>query len=119
MSFLQLVLSLDKTIKEIILLWRICQFDRYRNIDHLFKNRKELPWGVFIDNEYSRSTEKERRLLRPVLNAARRLEKYKERCRLEGPHLVVEGKHYHRQNLHTLPVDLDTVASTSKSNDTA
>ena len=27
MSFLQLVLSLDKTIKEIILLWRICQFD--------------------------------------------------------------------------------------------
>ena len=32
MSFLQLVLSLDKMIKEIILLWRICQFDRYRNI---------------------------------------------------------------------------------------
>ena len=31
MSFLQLVLSLDKTIKEIILFWRICQFDRYRN----------------------------------------------------------------------------------------
>ena len=31
MSFLQLVLSLDKTIKEIILFWRICQFDRYRH----------------------------------------------------------------------------------------
>ena len=31
MSFLQLVLSFDKTIKGIILLWRICQFDRYRN----------------------------------------------------------------------------------------
>ena len=31
MSFLQLVLSLDKTKEEIILLWRICQFDRYRN----------------------------------------------------------------------------------------
>ena len=31
MSFLQLVLSLDKTIKEIILFWRICQFDRYCN----------------------------------------------------------------------------------------
>ena len=31
MSFLQLVLSLDKTIKGIILFWRICQFDRYRN----------------------------------------------------------------------------------------
>ena len=38
MSFLQLVLSLDKTIKEIILLWRICQFDRYRNISLSLKN---------------------------------------------------------------------------------
>ena len=95
------------------------KFCEKKDVDHLFKNRKELPRGVFIDKEYSRSTEKERRLLRPVLNAARRLEKYKGRCRLEGPHLVVEGKHYHRQNLHTLPVDLDTVASTSKSNETA
>ena len=31
MSFLQLVLSLDKMKEEIILFWRICQFDRYRN----------------------------------------------------------------------------------------
>ena len=35
MSFLQLVLSLDKTKEEIILFWRICQFDRYRNIGYL------------------------------------------------------------------------------------
>ena len=76
-----------------------------------------LKVGIFIDKEYSRTTEKERRLLRPVLHAARRLEKYKGRCRLEGPHLVVDGKHYHRQNLLTLPSDLDTVSATSKSND--
>ena len=94
------------------------KFREKKDVDHLFKNRKELPRGVFIDKEYSKSTEKERRLLRPVLNAARRLEKYKGRCRLEGPHLVVEGKHYHCQNLHTLPADLDTVAATSKSNET-
>ena len=93
------------------------KFREKKDVDHLFKNRKNLPRGVFIDKEYSRSTEKERRLLRPVLNAARRLGKYKGRCRLEGPHLVVDGKHYHRQNLHTLPEDLDTVAATSKNND--
>ena len=29
----------------------------------------------------------------------------------------MEGKHYHRQNLHTLPDDLDTVAATSRLND--
>ena len=42
MSFLQLVLSLDKTIKEIILLWRICQFDRYRNTYDFVKLSKKL-----------------------------------------------------------------------------
>ena len=93
------------------------KFLEKKDVDHLFKNRKQLPRGVFIDNEYSRTTEKERRLLWPVLNAAKQLEKYKGRFRLEGPHLVVEGKHYHRQNLHTLPDDLDTVAATSRSND--
>ena len=94
------------------------KFREKKDVDHLFKHRKNLPRGVFIDKEYSRSTEKERRLLRPVLNAARRMEKYKGRCRLEGPHLVVDGKHYHRQNLHTLPDDLNTVAATSKENET-
>ena len=38
MSFLQLVLSLDKTKEGIILFWRICQFDRYRNISLSLKN---------------------------------------------------------------------------------
>ena len=62
------------------------KFLEKKDVDHLFKNRKQLLRGVFIDKEYSRTTEKERRLLWPVLNAARRLEKYKGRCRLEGPH---------------------------------
>ena len=44
--------------------------------------------------------------------------KYKGNIRLDGPHLVVDGKHYHRQNLHTLPDDLDPVLATSKKDDT-
>ena len=47
------------------------KFLEKKDVDHLFKNRKQLPRGVFIDKEYSRTTEKERRLLRPVLNVAR------------------------------------------------
>ena len=42
MSFLQLVLSLDKTKEEIILLWRICQFDRYRNTNQEIKTPQPL-----------------------------------------------------------------------------
>ena len=94
------------------------RFLEKKDVDHLFRNRKKLPKGVFIDREYSQTTEKERRLVRPILRAARRMDKYKGRVRMEGPHLVVDGKHYHQQNLHTLPKDLDPMESACKMNDT-
>ena len=56
------------------------KFSEKRDVDNLFKNRIKLPKGIFIDKEYSKSTEKECRLLRPVIKAARRLDKYKGVC---------------------------------------
>ena len=93
------------------------KFGDKKDVDYLFKNRKNLPKGIYIDKEYSKSTEKERRLLRPVIKAARRLDKYKGVCHLEGPQLVIEGKRYHRQNIHTLPDDLNPMDVTSKTNE--
>ena len=40
------------------------KFTEKKDVDNLFKNRKKLPKGIFIDKEYSKSTEKERRTLR-------------------------------------------------------
>ena len=82
------------------------KFSEKKDVDYLFKNRKKLPKGIYIDKEYSKSTEKECRLLRPMIKAARRLNKYKGVCHLEGPQLVIEGKRYHRHNIHTLPEDI-------------
>ena len=93
------------------------KFGDKRDVDNLFRNRKKLPKGIYIDKEYSKVTEKERRLLRPVIKAARRMDKYKGACCLEGPQLVIEGKRYHHQNIHTLPEDLNPVEVTSKSNE--
>ena len=70
---------------------------------------------MFLSREYSKATEKEQRFLRPLLKAARCLEKYKKKSRMEGPHLVLDGKHYYRGNLHTLPSELDPFDVTSKS----
>ena len=67
------------------------KFREKKDVDHLFKNRKKLPRGVYIDKEYSRTTEKERRLLRPVLHIVRKMGKYKGKIRMDGPHLVVDG----------------------------
>ena len=93
------------------------KFSDKKDVDNLFKNRKKLPRGIYIDKEYSKATEKEHRLLRPVIKAARRIDKYKGACHLDGPQLVIEGKCYHRQNIHTLPEDLSPMEVTSQSNE--
>ena len=78
------------------------KFTNKNDISNLFKNRKKLPDGVFIDREYSKVTEKERRLLRPIIKAAQKIDEYKGKCRLEGLYLKLDGKRCHRLNVHTL-----------------
>ena len=91
------------------------KFTDKADVDSLLKNKRSLPRGVYLDWEYSKATEKEQRYLRPLLKAARRLDKYKKKSRMEGPHLVLDGKHFYRGNLHTLPAELDPFDVTSKS----
>ena len=93
------------------------KFVNKSDVSNLFRNRKKLPDGIFIDQEYSKVTEKERRLLRPIVKATRRIEEYKGNCRLEGPYLKLNGKRYHRLNVHTLPAKLGPSEVTSVSND--
>ena len=93
------------------------KFMNKTDVSCLFKNRKKLPDGVFIDREYSKATEKERRILRPIVKAARKIEEYKGKCWLEEPYLKLDRKRYHRQNVHTLPEKLSPVEVTSVSND--
>ena len=92
-------------------------FTNKTDVSCLFKNRKKLPDGVFIDREYSKGTEKECRILRPIVKAARKIDEYKGKCWLEGPYLKLDGKRYHRQNIHTLPEKLGPAEVTSVSND--
>ena len=68
------------------------KFVNKSDVSNLFRNKKKLPDGIFIDREYSKATEKERRLLRLIVKAARKIEEYKGNCRLEGPYLKLNGK---------------------------
>ena len=68
------------------------KFVNKTDVSNLIGKRKKLPEGIFIDREYSKATEKERRLLRPIVKAACKIEEYKGNCRLEGPYLKLNGK---------------------------
>ena len=92
------------------------KFTNKDDVDQVLKNRRKLPEGVYVEREYSKTTERERTMLRPILKAARRMDKYYKKCRMEGAQVVLDGKHFYRENIHTLPLELAADKVTSKSN---
>ena len=92
---------------------RIC-LNLREDAEYLVKNRKFLKKGIYLDYEYTEEVERERRLLRPLLRAARDIDEFKGKCRLEGGELVIKSKRYNSQTLHTLPAPLTVFKATSK-----
>ena len=70
-------------------------FVKKADADHVYNSKKLLGKGVNVDREYSSITEAERKGLRPILRAARRLEEYRGLCKLEGTELTNKGKSTH------------------------
>ena len=92
------------------------KFTNKDDVDQVLRNRRKLPEGIYVEREYSKTTERERTMLRPILKAARKMDKYYKKCRMEGAHVVLDGKHYYRDNIHTLPPELAADKVTSKTN---
>ena len=92
-------------------------FDKPTESATMMLNKKKLPKGIYVDQEYSPETEKARRQLRPILNAARRCDEFKQKCKLEGDTLVINSKKYTTVNLHELPKELSGYNLNGKSND--
>ena len=95
------------------------QFKYKEDADAIFYSKKHLPKGVFVDRQYSNETERRRRRLRPILQAARRLSKYQGECRMEADVLVIKGIRYTMKNIDQLPEDLNTFKVSSVTSDEA
>ena len=91
------------------------QFEHYSAGQYFWENKGYLPDGVYVKREYTEETERVRRILKPVYNAAKNSTAYKGRCRMEGNHLVIQGKKYGLHNLQELPDDLSGHKVTSRS----
>ena len=92
-------------------------FVKKADADHVYNSKKLLGKGVYVDREYSSTTEAERKRLRPILRAARRLEEYRGLCKLEGTELTIKGKKYSFENLHDLPANISTHVVSSRQNE--
>ena len=84
----------------------VVKFTSKNDAEMVLRNKKKLSEGIFVDRLYSTETEKERKRLRPILSAARSLEEYCGKCKMEGTDLIICGKHYSFENLSELPQNL-------------
>ena len=96
----------------------ICiSFTSKSDADLLIEQKKKLKQGIYMDREYNEEEETERKLLRPILRAARKHTHYRGKCKLDGTKLVIQGKSYNRTNLENLPEDISTWKISSKESD--
>ena len=72
--------------------------------------------GIYVNREYSKETECNRCLLRPILQAAKKLPENKDLCRMEADVLNLNGTKFSKDNLHELPSKLNIMEITTKSN---
>ena len=84
----------------------VVEFMYKEDADSLLNNRRYWTQRIYIDKEYSKETEDNRKILCPNLKAARRLPKYHKKCRLEGDILMINGSNYTVDMLGKLPQDL-------------
>ena len=93
------------------------EFSNKFDAEQIYANRFSMDDSIYVDKEYSYTTERDRRLLRPILKAAKNIPELKKKCRLDGNQLVIDSKRFTKENLHQLPKNLDPMKVTTKSND--
>ena len=89
-------------------------FEKCSDVEYLLRSKSFLPKGVYVDCEYSKDTEEKRRVLWPILKAARNMSMFQKKCKMVGDHLVLKGKRYDVDNLDELPTEINGFDVTSK-----
>ena len=90
---------------------------RKEDMEYILMNKTKLRKGVYVDKEYPIEIERKRKILRPILTAAKKQKKYRKRCKMEKDELVIKGKHYSVDTINTLPKSLKPAKVSSRTND--
>jgi ribA/ribD-fused uncharacterized protein len=88
----------------------LVQFQKFNDIQLILQNRGQLPHNIFVREDYPEEIENRRRVLRPIFNNARKMQKYKGKCRLTVDKLIIDSRTYTvapLNNLDKLPADLN------------
>ena len=93
------------------------EFESRKDVDAILEYKYYLPKGVFVDREYCVDTERKRRILRPILRAAKMKPDLKFKSRMEYDKLVIDGKRYGTDDLDKLPQEISPIKVSTKCDD--
>ena len=83
----------------------------------LLENRRNLPMGIYVNEEFPLEIKRNRDTLRPILKLAKSLPEYRDKSKLVDDKLIINGSIYTVHNLQQLPTDLAPYKATQKVND--
>ena len=78
----------------------------YADKEKIMQHKKNLPSGIYINEEFPLEVKRCRDKLRPIWKLAKSLSEYRNKCKLSGDRLVINGINYTVNDLHNLPKDL-------------
>ena len=81
-------------------------------------NKRQLPNGIFVNEEYPLQTKRNHDKLRPILRLAKSLPQYREKSKMVADKLIINGTSYDVDDIPMLPSDLAAYKTAEKSNDT-
>ena len=93
-------------------------FHRKEDKQKLLENKRNLPIGIYVNDEFPIEIKKNRDILQPILRLAKSLPIYRDKCKIIEDKLIVNGITYTVYNLHQLPTELAPYKAVQKVNDT-
>ena len=89
-------------------------FEHKEDKINLLQSKHNLPSRVFMNEEYPTHMKKNCDVLRPILKLAKGLPDYRERTKLQGDKLIINGIPSGVNDLHQLPVELAVYKAAQK-----
>ena len=89
----------------------LCTFNWYRDAQTILRNRKSLPKGVYVQEDLPEPWSDRRKVLKPIFNAAKRVEKLKKSTYFTKDKLVIDGKVFSTENYTDANAMLDLAAT--------
>ena len=94
----------------------IVNFQCYLDRDFIMSNKKSMPEGIYVNEDFPYEIKQRRMALLPILKEALKIPKYRGKIKLRYDKLIVYGKEYTMGTIDQLPADIHPSASCETEN---